>query len=318
VSGVRRTSVIVPARNEGVRIGRLVGAVRAQRPAGEELEVIVVDDGSTDDTAAAATAAGARVLAIPRQPSGGNPAAARNQGAAAATGDLLVFLDADCLPADGWLPTLLAGHDAGEEIVGGSFAAAPGLPASARCDYYTGWYHVHPRRPGGVVPNHPPGNLSVRRDLFLSTVGFTEAQPVAYAHEELAWQSQLRRAGHRITFRPDAVVYHHNRPGVANLLRRNYRWAYSAIGSKAESDAARLRWVYRYPRLLAVAAVPIALVQTAYILLCWVRAGVLEPVLMLPWMLAAGVAYGAGMASGGRQWLRNRAQPAPFYRPRWE
>ena len=315
---MRRTSVVIPARNEGARIGLLVAAVLAQRPAGEELEVLVVDDGSTDDTGAAAAAAGARVLAIPRQPSGGNPAAARNQGAAAATGDLLVFLDADCFPGDGWLRTLLAGHDAGEVVVGGAFDAAPGLPASARCDYYTGWYHVHSRRPAGVVPNHPPGNLSVRRELFLSTVGFTEAQPVAYAHEELAWQAELRRAGHRIAFAPAAVVYHRNRPGVANLLRRNYRWAYSAIGSKAEAGAARLRWVYRFPRLLAVAAVPIALLQTAYILLCWARAGVFEPLLMLPWMLAAGVAYGAGMASGGVRWLRSRAHPAPVYRPRWE
>jgi mycofactocin glycosyltransferase len=318
VSAVRRTSVVIPARNEGARIGRLVAAVLAQRPAGEELEVLVVDDGSTDDTGAAAAAAGACVLAIPRQPSGGNPAAARNRGAAAATGDLLVFLDADCFPGDGWLRTLLAGHDAGEVVVGGAFDAAPGLPASARCDYYTGWYHVHSRRPAGVVPNHPPGNLSVRRELFLSTVGFTEAQPVAYAHEELAWQAELRRAGHRIAFAPAAVVYHRNRPGVANLLRRNYRWAYSAIGSKAEAGAARLRWVYRFPRLLAVAAVPIALLQTAYILLCWARAGVFEPLLMLPWMLAAGVAYGAGMASGGVRWLRSRAHPAPVYRPRWE
>jgi glycosyltransferase involved in cell wall biosynthesis len=318
VSAVRRTSVVIPARNEGARIGRLVAAVLAQRPAGEELEVLVVDDGSTDDTGAAAAAVGARVLAIPRQPSGGNPAAARNQGAAAATGDLLVFLDADCFPGDGWLRTLLAGHDAGEVVVGGAFDAAPGLPASARCDYYTGRYHVHSRRPAGVVPNHPPGNLSVRRELFLSTVGFTEAQPVAYAHEELAWQAELRRAGHRIAFAPAAVVYHRNRPGVANLLRRNYRWAYSAIGSKAEAGAARLRWVYRFPRLLAVAAVPIALLQTAYILLCWARAGVFEPLLMLPWMLAAGVAYGAGMASGGVRWLRSRAHPAPVYRPRWE
>ena len=113
---------------------------------------------------------------------------------------------------------LLAAHDAGKQVVGGSLDLPPHLPASARCDYYCGWYHVHSARPSGKVPNHPPGNLSVRRQLFADSVGFTEQHPIAYAHEELAWQSEVQRRGIEIFFQPSAIVYHRNRPGVEQSL----------------------------------------------------------------------------------------------------
>ncbi len=317
VPGSRLVSVIIPARNEARTIGDLVHSVRAQASPGVDVEVIVVDDNSTDGTSEAAAAAGARVLP-PGANGGGNPAVARNRGARAAAGDPLVFLDADCAPAEGWLARLLAAHDAGAAVVGGSLDLPPGLSAMARCDYYCGWYHVHSRRPAGEVPNHPPGNLSVRRDVFARTRGFTEQQPVAYAHEELAWQAEVRQAGGRIMFDPRAIVFHYNRPGFANLLRRNYRWGFSAIESKAPTGAARQAWIYRHPgpprgrkpapgprqhrlhrRLLAEGAGPRA------------------ALVMLPAVLAARLAYSAGLASGGLRWIREGAR-ADEMRPRWE
>jgi glycosyltransferase involved in cell wall biosynthesis len=310
-------SVVIPARNEADGIGDLVRSVLAQRPARRELEVIVVDDASTDDTVAVARAAGAQVLELGAGSNTGNPALARNRGAAIAAGDPIVFLDADCTPQAGWLDRLLGAHEAGADVVGGSLDLPPGLPAMARCDYYCGWYHVHSRRRPGEVPNHPPGNLSVRRATFGRSGGFTERQPVAYAHEELAWQSEVRRAGGRILFEPAAIVYHHNRPGFGNLLRRNYRWGYSAIESKAQSGAARQAWIYRYPGLLVVGSVPLALASTAYILGCWLRARAVEPLLMLPAVLAARLAYSAGLVAGGIRWMRH-GQAAEPARARWE
>jgi glycosyltransferase involved in cell wall biosynthesis len=278
---------------------------------------VLVDDGSTDDTVVMARGAGARVLELGQRPSGGNPAVARNRGALAATGDPLVFLDADCLPAKDWLRHLLAGHEAGAAVVGGALDLPRGLSPMARCDYYCGWYHVHSRRTAGTVPNHPPGNLSVRRAEFGRTPGFTEQQPVAYAHEELAWQAEIRRRGGRIVFDPRAIVHHYNRPGFRNLLRRNYRWGYSAIESKAPTGAARLAWVYRFPALLVAASLPLALGSTGYILWCWIRARRLEPLLMLPAILAARLAYSAGLVAGGIRWMRFGADAAEA-RPRWE
>jgi glycosyltransferase involved in cell wall biosynthesis len=311
-------SVVIPARNEAPSIAAVVQAVLRQSASGVRVEVLVVDDGSTDGTGQAAAAAGARVLRLEPTAGGGNPARARNRGAAEAHGDPIVFLDADCTPAPGWLAALLAAHDSGAAAVGGSLALPPGLPLSARCDYYCGWYHVHPRRGRGSVVNHPPGNLSVRRSAFAATRGYSETYPLAYSKEELGWQADLRSAGHSILFEPAAVAYHRNRPGFGNLLRRNYRWAYTAVESKATTGAARMAWMYRHPRLVTASSVVAAPLHTAYVVACWVRAGVLEPLLLLPVVFAARVAYAAGMLVGGLRWLRRPDRSPSGRRSRWE
>jgi glycosyltransferase involved in cell wall biosynthesis len=312
-------SVVIPARNEAARIGDLVRLVRAQCPDRSELEVIVVDDASADGTMRAAAEAGARVITLDVAATrGGNPAIARNRGAAASRGDPLVFLDADCTPRPGWLDRLLAVQRWGVEAVGGSLALPPGLPTSARCDYYCGWYHVHPGRPAGFVRQHPPGNLSVRRAVFLATSGYVERQPIAYAHEELAWQAELLRRGGRLFFEPPAIVDHYNRPGLGNLLRRNYRWGYSGVEAKAETGNTRFSWLYRRPRLLAVASPVLAVVSAPYIAGCWLRAGVLEPLWMFPALLAARAAHGAGMTAGGLRYAKLTGQERSEVRPRWE
>jgi glycosyltransferase involved in cell wall biosynthesis len=311
-------SVIIPVRNEAGSIGRAVTSVLDQEKSGIDLEVIVVDDGSSDRTASEAEAAGARVLRLPARDDGGNPAAARNRGAESASGDILVFLDADCLPALGWLDALVRAHRSGKQVVGGSLDLPPGLSLSARCDYYCGWYNVHSRRPAGRVPNHPPGNLSVRRGLFLSTQMFEERQPIAFAHEELGWQAELQRRGVTIHFEPAAVAHHFNRPGFRNLLRRNYRWAYSSIETKTQTRAARFAWLYQYPLLSILAAPVLAVAQVSYILGQWLRARRLEPLLLAPAVIAARAAYAAGTVAGGLRWLRQPRAQAAGYRPRWE
>lgn len=318
-------SVVIPARNEEALIARVVRAVLGQCPDGSAVEVIVADDGSADRTREEARGAGARVVETGADVRGGirgvgrGPAAARNLGASVAAGNPLVFLDADCVPGEGWLDAILAAHAGGETVVGGALELPPGLPATARCDFYCGWYLVHPGMPAGVVPHHPPPNLSVIRDVFRGTSMFSGQPPLDSVNEERGWEGELRRAGHRIWFEPRAVAYHHNRPGFGNLLRRNYRWGYTAIESKSRSGAARMAWMYRYPRLLIVASPVLALGHTVFILGCWVRAGRYEPLLMLPAVLVSRIAYTMGMATGGIRWILRKGAPdaAPRPRPRW-
>jgi len=82
-------TVILPAKNEAASLAALLPLITAALP---DAEIIVVNDGSTDDTARVVTDAGARLISHPY--SLGNGAAIKT-GARAATGDLLVFMDAD-------------------------------------------------------------------------------------------------------------------------------------------------------------------------------------------------------------------------------
>jgi glycosyltransferase involved in cell wall biosynthesis len=313
-----RVSVIIPSRDGEGEIGALVDCILAQSDA-ESVEVIVVDDGSEDGTAEEAQRAGARVVIRPPNNGGGNPAAARNLGARESLGELLLFLDADCLPGSRWLQRLVnALQQTGAGAVGGSFEPARDLELSARMDYYSGWYHFHGSRSAGWVPSQMPGNICLPRDLFLSTSGFTEEHPIAYAHEELAWQDELRQRGLRIWFEPTAVVRHRNRPGFANMLRRNYRWGFSAMESKRGLSVARLPWLYRYPRILIVLSPVSVILQTAYIVQCWIRARRLEPVALFPILLAARIAWTAGFIAAGRPSGEPGRARAGEVRPRWE
>jgi len=110
----RHVSFVLPAKNEAASVGAAVSELRARYP---DSEIVVVDDGSTDDTGAIAARAGARVV---RHPASRGNGAAIKTGARAATGDVLVFMDADGQHAVADVPALLARVAEGYDLVVGA------------------------------------------------------------------------------------------------------------------------------------------------------------------------------------------------------
>ena len=137
----RRVSVCLPARDEEATVGPIVATIRRELVDRRALvdEILVVDDGSTDATAAVAAAAGARVRSVADVLPELGPAAGKGEAmwksVYLASGDLLVFCDADVREFDplfvvGLLGPLLTSEDAA--FVKG-FYDRPGANGDASC-----------------------------------------------------------------------------------------------------------------------------------------------------------------------------------------
>ena len=111
-------SVIVPTWNEARYLPRLLESLRAQTV--HAFEVIVADSGSMDGTVNIARGEGATVVQGERK----GPGEGRNRGARAATGDVLLFADADCLLPPALVERVFAALE-DRTVIGGSTAFAP-------------------------------------------------------------------------------------------------------------------------------------------------------------------------------------------------
>ena len=133
-----RFSVVVPCYNEGAYIADTINSLRAQRFRGD-WEIVVVDNNCTDDTAEIARGLGARVVTEHRQ----GVCGARQRGAEAGRGQIIVSADADTIYPPDWLAILDAAFRADERVVA---VAGP-------CRYVDGplWGRVYGRLLFGTV-----------------------------------------------------------------------------------------------------------------------------------------------------------------------
>jgi glycosyltransferase involved in cell wall biosynthesis len=172
-----------------------------------DYEVILVDDGSTDDTAYIASQF-PNVRYIHQTNHG--LSYARNAGAAAARGEILVYTDSDCMADVDWLyyliGTLTSGDYAGvggpnitppaENWVQACVAAAPGGPSHVLLT--------------DTVAEHIPGcNMAFYKWAFDNVGGFDAEYRKAGDDVDFCWR--LQQSGCVIAFSPSAMVWHHRR-----------------------------------------------------------------------------------------------------------
>ncbi len=148
------------------------------------------------------------------------PGAARNIGVERSAGDVVLFLDADCEVAPGWLRAHVRRQCAGHAVVGGAVAWDTD-------NYWTladniAMFHAFAAHvPAGERPYLPTLNLSVSRAAIDSVGGMN---PGLRCGEDLDWTIRLAEAGYPPFFEPRAVVWHRPpRSTPQGLLAHHYR-----------------------------------------------------------------------------------------------
>jgi len=182
-------TVVIPACNPGPGLDACLASLCSQDA---DAEIIVVDDGSTHpiDIDPRLQRHRLRVLRLPRNT---GRAAARNAGARAAVGTLLVFIDSDCVPeSTRWL------HAHAEAIAAGAVAATGPLRGEASGF----WDHYQQQVSGRRAAQHARGseyagttaNMAVRADAFAQLGGFDEGY-AGYGFEDRDLLLRLGRLG---------------------------------------------------------------------------------------------------------------------------
>jgi GT2 family glycosyltransferase len=234
------TTIVIPVFNQCSFTSKCWEALRRHTPADESFEVIVVDNASTDETKsflhqAQSTDAFVRVLTNDQNV---GFARACNQGARAAAGEYLVFLNNDTEVREGWLQPLVStlAQDPRVGAVGSLLLNGDGTVQSA------GMYLVDCRKTGmpfmmwmygsGMAPNQALGHkqaricpmvcgacLAMRRSLFRELDGFDEG--FTNGHEDVDLCLRCGERGLLVVCQPASVVVHHGSPDPAERFRHH-------------------------------------------------------------------------------------------------
>jgi GT2 family glycosyltransferase len=261
MTAIRSVSVIIANLNCPVVDRGLAALARQALPAGLSVETIVV---GRDEPGCLRRFPWVRFIETDRPLW---PAAARNVALAAATGDLIASLDADCVPSRRWVGALVTAHQTlGERVVIGGAIRVDGANLWALADNLASFNHYLPSRPAGPVAQVPAANLSARRALFDEVGPFDERLRIG---EDTDWVIRARRVGAQLRFEPRAVVWHNTlRRSLAAVVAHGYEWGYHAAFNRVRY-AAELQtpWILRRWWATAAAAPIIATATTAAIYL---------------------------------------------------
>jgi len=322
-------SVIIPAYNAEETLGACLRALQAQSVGRDSYEVIVVDDGSTDHTAD--TVRGSQVRLIQQANAGAG--AARNAGAQSASGNLLLFTDADCTPAPDWVAQMTAPFIA-TEVQG-----AKGVYASSQRELVARFVQLEYEERYARLARYnridfvDTYSAAYRREVFDANAGF---DPFYYRLQDQELSFRLARQGHRLVFAPRAVVSHVHDRSVVEYWRRKFEIGYwkaivvrrhpqRAVSDSHTPQTLRAQiallillgplivlWALWPAAGLAVLAVAIAFAATALPLARRIARNDPTVLLAAPLLIIVrDLALCVGLASGFFSWWRRNSHRAP-------
>jgi GT2 family glycosyltransferase len=246
-----RVSIVVPVHNGGEHFHRCLNSLSQAKPPPDE--IIVVADGESDGCWRLAENFATRVIGLPVT---GGPARARNQGARAATGDILLFIDSDvAVPSDivGKITAIFTDEPQLAAVIG-SYDDEPA--ATNFLSQYKNLLHHY------VHQNSCEEGFTfwgacgaVRREIFLTLNGFDESYREP-SIEDIELGYRLKRAGHQIRLAKEIQVTHLKRWGARSLLKsdifqRALPWTELALRDRHLPDDLNLRRSSRISALLA-------------------------------------------------------------------
>lgn len=196
-------SVIIPVYNGAELLADCIDCIERGDVAPDQ--IVVVDDGSTDGSAEVAAERGAHVLSCPER---SGPARARNIGARAARGDVVLFLDADVLAAPDVVDRVQRAFEQAPDLdaIIGSYDEKPS--SAGFVSRFRNLLHCFVHHQGRKkASTFWSGCGAIRRSVFLAAGGFDETYERP-AIEDIELGYRLNAAGHSITLDPDISVKH--------------------------------------------------------------------------------------------------------------
>ncbi|MCC6975786.1 MAG: glycosyltransferase [Anaerolineae bacterium] len=285
-------SVVIPIYNRADFVALCLPPLLKQTYPLDRYEIILVDDGSTDDTVMRArdlTRDWAGEFRLIQKPNGG-PASARNAGYQAAQGELIAFLDSDCVAPPNWIEALVKPFTESQTAgVGAPVVAGDATSWVARYLDVMDFYRHRVR--GGRVDYLVTGNVAFRRDALDQIGGFTTEPNVWVEDVEISYR--LKKSGYALDVTSDGAVKHYGTPSSLHILARNlYRYGkgnYLLLGTQR---GGRSPVVEIMRHMGAVVLGPVFILRRAK------TATVLEAFSYWPLVVVEHTAFIAGMISG--------------------
>lgn len=231
-------SIVIPTYNEEEYLPRLLASIRSQRFEG--YEIIVADAKSTDRTRQVAERFGAKVV------DGGMPGPGRNLGAAAAQGDLLLFLDADViLPDVDWLARKVEQFRR-RKLDAGTCLVKP-LGGKVIDRFAHGVFNAHMMATQFVMAHAPGFCIFAAKALHDRIGGFDESIKLAEDHDYVDRASRIGKFRVMTGSRIRVSVRRFERDGRFSIFAK-YLLAelYLLAGSQIRTD--RFRYTFGYDK----------------------------------------------------------------------
>ena len=221
-------TVIIPTYNRGKTLSKCIDSILQQDYPQDKFELIIIDDGSTDDTHEL-------LKKYEKKPGfsyffqkNKGPSSARNLGINNSRGEIICFIDDDCIAEKNWLKNIVKPFS--DENVGGAggkiIADAPQTLIEKYCEKSK--FFEQARFIDVMVIG---ANAAYRRDILLALRGFDEFFRTG---EDTDLGLQIRLKGKKLAYTSDAIIYHNHRSNYRSITKqmRGYGKGYASLNKK--------------------------------------------------------------------------------------